>query len=80
MFFQQAILGLGGPQFKQICKDVKEMTLDNNDKELLMEIVHSEKSSTFVPKGLQSKHTFGRQVSELNVLPLGLFLTLTSLT
>ncbi|XP_063411129.1 uncharacterized protein LOC134694064 [Mytilus trossulus] len=52
----QAIHGLGGPQFTQICQDVKDMTLNNNDKEILIEIRNLEKSSTFVPKALQKIH------------------------
>ncbi|CAG2237667.1 unnamed protein product [Mytilus edulis] len=49
----QAILRLGGQQFKHICEDVRDMTLNNNEKEILLEIRNLEKASTFVPKALQ---------------------------
>ncbi|XP_071148684.1 ankyrin-1-like [Mytilus edulis] len=52
----QGINGLGGPEFTQICQDVKDMTLNNNDKEILIEIRNLEKSSTFVPTALQKQH------------------------
>ncbi|CAG2237663.1 unnamed protein product [Mytilus edulis] len=52
----EAINRLGGPQFTHICQDVKDMTLNNNDKEILIEIRNLEKSSTLVPKALQKIH------------------------
>lgn len=64
MLFLQSILRLGGEQFKQICEDVRDMALNNNEKEILLEIRNLEKASSFVPKALQSKNILGRQLSE----------------
>ncbi|XP_076087735.1 uncharacterized protein LOC143058157 [Mytilus galloprovincialis] len=52
----QSILRLGGEQFKQICEDVRDMALNNNEKEILLEIRNLEKASSFVPKALQKIH------------------------
>ncbi|CAG2237659.1 unnamed protein product [Mytilus edulis] len=52
----QAILKLGGPQFKQICEDLKDKVLNNNDKEILVELRNSQKESSQVPKALQKIH------------------------
>ncbi|CAC5422317.1 unnamed protein product [Mytilus coruscus] len=52
----QAILRLGGPKFKQICEDLKYRILNNNDKEILIEISNLQKESSQVPKVLQKIH------------------------
>ncbi|CAC5401627.1 unnamed protein product [Mytilus coruscus] len=52
----QAILNLGGPQFKQICEDLKDKVLNNNDQEILIELRNSQKESRQVPKTLQKIH------------------------
>lgn len=72
VFFLQAILNLGGPQFKQRCEDLKDRILNNNDKEILVELRNSQKESSQVPKALQSKRSIDKQLSELSVLLLGI--------
>ncbi|XP_052080503.1 ankyrin-1-like isoform X2 [Mytilus californianus] len=52
----QAILNLGGPQFKQMCEDLKDKVLNNNDKDILVELRNSQKESSQVPKALQKIH------------------------